>query len=340
MFKKVFLFLIIILVLFTSACGEKQVINNMTPDELVQYIDKRIDEKVPTQISRWFSATVVSISGGSVTIHLPTDPLTVNITAQNSGEIPLEIGDEVQVLSINGSLSNCIIGYRKTISIDDIYVSFINGQDSYGYNNSGYQYGSSDAPFKTLKYAMQRLPKNLNNRDIIITIQDAPVGGGNPVLFTDGFYGGNLTIQGLVGSYADVNTLWMSNCSASIYLEYLTPKNSGGLYLLRFTNCSNVSVNYCDLTTVETTGISATNNSSVIVNSSQVSNQMLAAFISTNNSRICCNDCYGSANGTIYYAQLNSRIGVYNIDNPPVTGSTTSSNDGTCTILIKNDYAP
>lgn len=306
------------------------------------YVNAKVDERLANiDKSKRLVGTVTATSGGSVTVVLANDETSTPVVVQNPNEIPIEIGDQVGILAVGGSLSNAIVEYRKTITLDDIYVDYTDGTDAYGFDVSGYQYGSEDAPFKTLQYAMRRLPKNLNNRSITITIVDAPSGGGDSVIYTDGFYSGYLIIQGEVGNYAEVKDIFLNNCSAGITFKYLTPKNTSGLYLMKFGNCSYIDIENCDFTTVETAALLATASSSVYLRNCTISNQTFGGVVVSTNSRVFLNDCTGSNPAAILYiASGNSSVGVYNIDNPPITGASSTSNDGTSTILIQDDYTP
>jgi hypothetical protein len=282
MFKKIFLFLIIILVLFTSACGEKQVINSMTPKDMVEYVDKRIDENTPTQTPKYWPATVISVGSGDAVVHLPTDPTGTNLTVANPREITLEIGDEVNLVAINGSLTNAIIDFRKDINFDQVYVDYNTGTDKFGKNSSGNYYGSQNAPFKTLQYAVNRLPKNLNGRTIYIYFDTLD---SNEVVQIDKFYGGNaIYIQPIDGvTPRTIYGIGISSCYINVRVRYL---HCNGIYddnaAFRAIRCMYVVFEHCDASSdtyaEDTSGFLAAYGSNMAVVDSVVSNRHYGIF--------------------------------------------------------------
>jgi hypothetical protein len=307
----------------------RQLMNNSNTENakyLLDLIDQRIDSKLRAQTPIMFLATVISSSGGITTIHLPTDPEDINITALNPAEVPIEDGDQIYAFAINGNYSNVIVGYKKSIDIDDIYVDFTNGTDAYGSDINGNKYGSIESPLKTLLYALRRIPKNLNNRNIYVTILDSPIDGGENLIYTDGFYGGNLTIQGLNTKYSNVKNLFFSNCSASITLQYLKPVNVV-LMAFRFTNCTNIWAYNLDLTYPSSIGLSV-ENSNVYISYSTISNHSVA-FSAVRCSRVCSKNNDGVDNSTVFSAQEASYIGV--LETEP-SGTTRAYSDASSTV--------
>jgi hypothetical protein len=211
--------------------------------ELVDYIDKRINQKVPTQVPKYWPATVISVGAGNAVVHLPTDVAGTDITVQNSRELPLEIGDEINLIAINGDLSNAFVDIRKNITLDNIYVDYNTGVDSYGYNNAGNQYGTIYAPFKTLQYAVNRLPKFLNNRYIWIHFDNL---NALEDLTIRNFSGGHIYI--VDSSYpvppmgtTSINSLTVENCNAYILINYLQfKKTSGAAIFISYSNYLNI----------------------------------------------------------------------------------------------------
>jgi Na+-transporting methylmalonyl-CoA/oxaloacetate decarboxylase gamma subunit len=305
MFKRfVFLFLVI-LILFTPACGEKQVISSMTAQEMVEYIDKRIDEKNSTQTVEWASATVISVGAGNANVHFPADPVGTNVVVQNPREISLEVDDEVSILKF-GSLSNAIVDFKKDIIMDNIYVDYLTGVDDY-------RHGAIDTPFKTLQYAINRLPKNLNGRVIWIYFDTLT----NEDLIIRNFYGGQIiTIQSLDGNTTQtLNTILVADCMVDIDIHNLkingnNPRFDSAVFVLR---CLFVYFENCDTSSSEfsiSDGFCAAYGSNMFVVSCVISNRKYAIrgdsitqiFSSTNT---------GSNNTYAIFGQRNSIIGTY-----------------------------
>jgi hypothetical protein len=184
----------------------------MTPQELCEYIDRRLDERLPTQVPKYWPASVISVGNGSAVVHLPTDPDGVNITVQNPREIPLEVNDEVNLVAINGSLSNAIIDFRKGITLSTIYVDYATGVDDY-------KHGTESAPFQTLQYAINRLPKNLNGRNVYVYFKNL----NEQDIYIDKFYGGRfIKISPYDGSTSQtVNSIIINDCMVGIDIYYL-----------------------------------------------------------------------------------------------------------------------
>jgi Na+-transporting methylmalonyl-CoA/oxaloacetate decarboxylase gamma subunit len=312
MFKRfVFLFLVI-LILFTPACGEKQVINAMTAQEMVEYIDKRIDEKNSTQTVEWASATVISVGAGNATCHLGTDPIGTNVIISNPREIPLEIDDEVSILKF-GSLSNAIIDFRKDISLNNIYVDYLVGFDSYGKDSNGNQYGTINAPFKTLQYTVNRLPKNLNGRIIRIYFNTLTTED----LIIDNFYGGgSIYIYPVTGtSVVNINSLIINSCHGAFieigYLGLTGYSNNNGLkaaiHIIRTQTCR---IYYCILTSSDDTihGILVNSGSNAYVEKCTISDHNYAIF-SRYMSTVCSDNNDGLNNKIGLVSYLSSTIG-------------------------------
>lgn len=202
---------------------------------------------------------------GSVTINLPSE--TKDLVIQNVNEIPVEIDDQVSIMAIGNDLSNAIIEFRKGISLNNIYVDYNTGVDIYGRNNNGNQYGTINAPFKTLQYAVNRLPKILNNRSINIYFYRL---NPNEVVYIDRFNGGYINIEPYNTGANDINSIFVNNCSGvTIDIRYMDFINHNSWaasvfnsYVVGFWNCnidwgttggflistgSKAVINHCDI---------------------------------------------------------------------------------------------
>lgn len=135
-----------------------------------RFVTNELKPYVISEIENWHKnnkeepklAVVESVGAGKVVAYYP-DEEDSTFDVLNPNEIPCEIGDQIYFAEVGG---NKIISFRKTINLDNIYVDFINGTDAYADNN-GNSYGTITHPFKTLQYAINRLPK-ISKRSIII----------------------------------------------------------------------------------------------------------------------------------------------------------------------------
>lgn len=304
----VFLFLVI-LILFTSACGEKQVINSMTPEEMVQYIDKRIDEKVPTQTPKWFSATVISVSNdGLVEVRLSTDDIGNNIRVQNVRELPLEIGDEVYIVAVDSKLTNAFVDVRKNIILNDIYVDYNIGVDDY-------RHGTEAMPFKTLQYAVNRCPKNINGRNINIYFDNLSLEN----LVIDNFYGGGrLYLRPHSGTDIKyINSLQVVACNGAVVtIEYLGYKGSSYFSSPTYTGSVIIARSQeIDIFHADITEVSATVNGIIVLSGSNANIQHCvisdhsAAIWTLYNSNVFSYNNSGINNTKGLVADYNSTIG-------------------------------
>jgi hypothetical protein len=198
------------------------------PKEFLKIIDGRINERVPLQTPKWFSATVISMNGGTAICHLPTDPDGTNVIVQNPRELPLEIGDQVYIVAIDGKLTNGFVDLRKGYNGDSLYSDWTTGSDSSGD-------GSISKPFKTLQRTINALQKNLNRRTI--NVYFANTGDTAEYLDMDGFYGGGtLNISPVDGgtTIKYINYVNVKGCQGvRINFNYLGTKNTSrsGFYI-------------------------------------------------------------------------------------------------------------
>jgi hypothetical protein len=278
---------------------------------LVEQIDKKIDQKMPTQVPKWFSATIVSTSGGEAIVHLPTDPEGTNISAQNPREISLDVGDEVYIVAINGNLNNGFVDFRKNITLDLIYVDYPTGVDDY-------LHGTSSAPFKTLQYAISRLPRNLNNRNIVVYYNNPDSTEG--LRITNFYGGGMLTIRpwtplaSATVSYIDY--IYFFGCvGVEIDMLYLGATNNAlttyrGAIWVR--NSSYVVLDHCNVVATSSgMGIAIDDGSRATIRNTEISNRSRAIDVesiswafSQNNSG--SGNTYGLSS---YYSSYLGKIG-------------------------------
>jgi hypothetical protein len=270
--------------------------------ELLDLIDQRIAQQVPTQIPKWFSATVISFGLGTAIVHLPTDPVGTNITVQNPRELPLEIGDEVYIVAVDGKLTNAFVDVRKNITLDEIYVDWDTGVDDY-------KHGTESAPFKTLQYAVNRLPKNLNGRFVNIYFNSLT----SENLIIDNFYGGGtLKIYPVSGAPDGlINSLVIDSCIGS-YIQighlgcvgYNVAWGNANIYIRRVQACE---IHGAVLDTYGTYGIFITSGSTVYIDICTISNHYYAIYASSSN--VFSENNGGTNNVFGLYAQRTTTIG-------------------------------
>jgi len=175
-------------------------------------------------------------------------PMGVTVTVQNPNEIPLEPMDQVSIKCTNGNLNNAVIEYRKTINFDNIYVNYNVGADKFGRDSVGNQYGTIDAPFRTIRYAINRLPKNLNNRSVVINIQEVMPEG--EILLIQGFHGGAISFSptaGVLPPTTIIDSVTILNCDANLYFEELEWTGNFGVTHSNYVaiwNCVSTSATY------------------------------------------------------------------------------------------------
>lgn len=270
-----------------------------------------IDNKnnnILNRLSNWdISATVISVGAGQTTVHLPTDPVGINITAHNPNEISLEVGDQVTIHKVNGNTNNSVVLFRKTVGFNNIYVDYATGADKFGRAGNGSLYGSENAPFKTLQYAINRLPKNTNSRDIYIYFNTL---SSSESISMDGFWGGGkITIRPRVGTtLASTNSIQVVGCSGVrieiFYLNFTTTSNEG----VEIYRASQVAFYNCSVTgTSSYSGFVVSDGSNTIIENCVIANRQngimadgVSSVLSNNNSG---SNVYG------LFAQFNSTIG-------------------------------
>lgn len=220
----------------------------MTTEEargLVSYVREEVS--AATSGVDDISATVITVGAGSAVVHLPTDPVGTDITVQNPNEISLEIGDQVFVHKLNGNINNAYILFRKTINFDDIYADYATGTDAFGRDNNGNLYGSVNAPFKTLQYAINRLPKNLNGRYITIYFGTLDI---TEQIAINNFHSGIISIEPSLEyytGYAGVNRIYIGDCSGNyISVNYLDITRTD-YWAVQVYRASTVNFEYCTL---------------------------------------------------------------------------------------------
>ena len=285
--------------------------DNLDAKKFLEIIDKRMDGKVPTQVSKGYSATVISISGGKVTVHLPTDPVGNNIVVQNSRDLPLEVGDEVYIVALDGKLSNAFVDFRKTIDLNNIYVDFTTGTDTYGYNSNGYQYGSINAPFKTLNFAVRRLSKNTNRR--LINIYYNTLNSAEEVFFV-GFYGGGIiNIRPLSGtSITNISFLQVNGCAGirvNIYYLGFTRTNYQAVEIFR----SNfIALFFCHINTSSSfEGIVVADGSIAVISDCTIANRSVG-ILASGVSQIFSSTNTGANTSYGLRADFSSTVGKFN----------------------------
>jgi hypothetical protein len=90
-----------------------------TATQFAQRIDQRIENKFKqlNQTDKHYSATVLAVntSTGLASIQLHGGTQTIpNVKMRNN--VAVAVGDEVEVLAINGSLNNIIIDFNKSMA--------------------------------------------------------------------------------------------------------------------------------------------------------------------------------------------------------------------------------
>lgn len=183
-------------------------------DDFIKIIRNEIKKALPTQ--ERLSGTVTDIGGGVVTVNLSTDPITNTIDVQNPREIPCEVGDQVWITAINGNLSNAIVEFRKGITLDKIYVDYNTGTDAYA-DEKGRPCGTSDKPFKTPQYAINRLPKDLNGRTVAIYIINS--NSSEEIMVKNFFGGGSLLLTSNTSSSETIKSITVESCKSRIVMQ-------------------------------------------------------------------------------------------------------------------------
>lgn len=285
--------------------------------ELNNIIDEK-DGNVLNRLLNWdLSATIISVGAGTAIVHLPTDPAGENITVQNPNEISLEVGDQVTIHKINGNINNSYILFRKTVVSNTIYVDYNIGTDLFGRDSSGNLYGSLSAPFKTLQYAVGRLPKNLNRRDI--TIRYANPNSAETLEITDFYGGGTLTIaptSGTTVSYIDY--IYFFGCiGVEIDVYYLGATNlaTSRRAAIWIRNSSYVVIDHCNVITSSPTkyGISVDDGSRATVRNTIISNRNYGLIVESTAWCLSQDNSDGGATNTYglvaFYASYLGKIG-------------------------------
>jgi hypothetical protein len=335
MFKKIMLLLIVcfnilflILGVFTMGLSSEEA------RQLNDIVDEK-DNAVLAKLSNWdISATVVSVGNGSAVVHLPTDP-TGNLTVQNPNEISLEVGDQVTIHKTNGNINNAVVLFRKTVNFNDIYVDYNTGTDAFGRDASGNQYGSEDAPFKTLQYAVNRLPKNLNGRIINIYFNTLDY---SEILFVDGFSGGGeLYITPYDGiTPASIYAMLVKGCVGILfetqYLSFSTASDLGGVYPtnVRIIESNYVTIRHAVITdnNASALGFAVVFGSNATIDSCTISNHWRALYI-TSTSIVLSQNNNGTGNNVGLRALYGSTICK---DGTQPNGTTPESSDSSSVI--------
>lgn len=270
---------------------------------LLEIIDKRIEERVPTQADKRFSGTVVSIGAGTVTVNLSTDPIGTNVVVQNPREFSLEAGDIVYINAINGNLTNSFVDLRKTYIGNTIYVDYNTGSDTTGN-------GSSTSPFATIQYAVNRISKNLNGRFMNIKF-DTINSSSTEIITIDKFYGGGrLTIQPWSGTPRSFDgKIKIDKCFGTVIsVISLNPNIIGDDCILidtsQYVELSTLTINAIDTSNM---GIRVSGASLVRVYNSTISNRDKAIY-SAYISRVFSDTNSGTGNTYGLYTELGGEI--------------------------------
>jgi hypothetical protein len=265
--KKILFLLLAFCLIFSSACSAE--VNNSKVSTAKEVLDvmSQVANDVLAQGDKRLSATVVSVSGGTATVHLPTDPIGTDIVVQNSRELPLEIGDPVSIIAMNGDLSSAYVDVRRTINIDNIYVDYNIGADDYVIDR-----GTIIKPFKTLQFAINRLPKNLNGRNITIYVNNTSLENIN----IKNFYGGGyLFIRASdTSSPFTISSVNILDCMVLIRLFKVNINTGAYAVACIIDNCKYVSIEYLTSTSSSTSGgISGSRSQFIYISYSTLSNK-------------------------------------------------------------------
>jgi hypothetical protein len=243
--KNIFIIALVILILTSLALGiigvtQTKMVSSQEAAQFVQLMRNEISKQIPTQIPKWFSATVVAVNGGVITVHLPTDPIGTNIDVQNSRELALEIGDPVYITAINGDLSNAYVDLRRTINNNYLYVDYNLGVDQYVLDG-----GTISNPFKTIQYAINRIPKNLNGRNIYTNLVNTST---SEEIIVDNLYGGG-SLRIIADSPKTIKKISVLNCNVPIYLLNIACSTTDDLgYGIKFDNVNAyIYIDTCDV---------------------------------------------------------------------------------------------
>ena len=298
--------------------------DTINPRELCNYIDTQIASAIAGISNYDYSATVITVGSGTAEVHLPTDPTGTNITVNNPNEISLEVGDQVTIHAINGNINNAFVSFRKTVGFDDIYVDYTTGTDAFGRDSSGNMYGSEDAPFKTLQYAVNRLPKNLNGRSINIYFGALDT---SEEITIDGFYGGySINIEPSIKYYTgatSINRLFVRNCTGVlINVNYLNIKRND-YWAVQVYNSYTINFAYCTISTSASSGgIFISSGSKVVVRNCTIANRTIAIRVEI------LSELYSMANSgsnTVYGLQADGGSTICKNGTQPM-GSTSNEN--------------
>jgi hypothetical protein len=278
---KIILFLFIIINIIFLSMKEVLFSVNFDSPEFAAFLDNYISEKIKKTniiMDKRFDGTVITTYGGYANIVLAND-VNTEIKVQNPNEISLEVGDQVSIIAVDGNLSNSVVDYRKGITLSDIYVDDTTGFDGYGLDSSGNQYGTENAPFKTLQYAIYRLPKNLNSRIYEIYFSNLDV---NEQIIIDGFHGaGQLIIKPKTGtSVSYINSIFINGCSGTeISIQYVGA-SSITRNAIRVRKSFYVILDNCNVITSSPTyyGIEVDDGSRCTIKNTTISNRYAGIF--------------------------------------------------------------
>ncbi len=238
---------------------------------------------VISEIESWFRtnkpmpkiAVVDSVGAGHVMAYYPSE--TVTFTVINPNEIPCEVGDHIYITEIGGTKK---VDCRKTIQLSNIYVDYDTGVDSYA-DNGGHPYGTEERPFKTLQYAINRLPKNLNGRNITIYYEAL-----NPleVLNIDGYHGGGfIKIQPKSGtSIKNIISASFSGCvGCSIDIQYLGFTKTDGSCIQVYRS-NTIAISHCRISESSShDGIQVFDGATCVIRNTVIENRRIGILLST-----------------------------------------------------------
>ncbi len=215
-------------------------------------------------------AIVQSVGAGNVIAYYP-DEEEHTFTVYNPNEVPCEIGDQINIVDIDGGKK---VDFRKTIQFNDVYIDGVNGVDAYADVN-GNAYGTLSHPFESLQYAANRLPKNLNNR--LITIKCSNLNTTSITSF-NGFSSGQITIEEASG-YGDIVTtggMIFNNCSGVYFDLYYLGFTRSDSWAVQIFNSNIIHFNHCEASSSASGGFLISTGSKAVISSSIITNKTTA----------------------------------------------------------------
>lgn len=208
--------------------------NKLTRNELHADIVKKIDD----------SATKLELQSVSDSLTSVTGSVSTHVADQNAHGIATKVTTlNSQISAVDASL----VAHSSKGIPDGVHGLATTGDLTYyvrpdGSNSNNGLANSSAGAFKTIQYAISKIPQIVNHAISII--------------YTEGSYNENLIISGFVGKgsirlrrqsqgLVSVNSLSISDCTLYVEVASMTFASSGGG--VSAVRCASVNINNCTL---------------------------------------------------------------------------------------------